>query len=131
MNTTISRQIRFVNFITDLLIFAIISSAILVTLKSNFSSLSTDNKYIDRIISLLLYSAYYLVCEGIFRTTPGKFLTKTKVVTNDGEAASFQLILIRSITRIIPFEPLSIFFSDNKNCWHDTISKTKLIRVNH
>ena len=84
----------------------------------------------SRILCLALYLFYYLIFELTIHTTPGKLLTKTKIVSNDNETPAFDAIVIRTLLRIIPFEPISIFFSDQKLCWHDQFSKTKLTYIN-
>jgi len=45
----------------------------------------------------------------------------------DGNKPSFGLILGRSLSRIIPFDALS-FLGANAIGWHDTISKTRVIK---
>jgi uncharacterized RDD family membrane protein YckC len=76
------------------------------------------------IYSLALYVLYYCLFEFYFGKTPGKFLTGTIVVTEDGNRASFKTLLIRSIVRLIPLDALSFLFSLG---WHDQISRTIVI----
>lgn len=73
----------------------------------------------------MLYVLYYLFFEYFWGRTLGKFLIKTKVVNKEGEKPSFQQLLIRNLSRLIPLDPLSFFFS--KRGWHDTISKTYVV----
>ncbi|RYH74534.1 RDD family protein [Flavobacteriaceae bacterium 144Ye] len=72
-----------------------------------------------------LYVMYHAFFEHFFGKTPGKFITKTKVVKNDGSKPSFMNILGRNTARLIPFDPLSFLFSDRG--WHDQISNTYVI----
>lgn len=73
----------------------------------------------------LLYVMYHFISEYFFGKTLGKFLTKTKVLNEEGEKPSFQQLLIRNLFRLIPLDPFSFLFS--KRGWHDTISKTYVI----
>jgi uncharacterized RDD family membrane protein YckC len=41
--------------------------------------------------------------------TVGKYVTGTQVLTEDGEQPSVGTIFIRTLCRIIPFEPFSFF----------------------
>jgi len=127
----VSRGIRLLNFLLDLVVFALIASTIIFIIKTQTHLLNTENRLTDRILSLIIYILYYFAFETIFYSTPGKLLTKTRVVNEENESPSNASILLRSILRIIPLEPFSIFFSSTKQCWHDRFSKTKIIRINH
>lgn len=72
---------------------------------------------------------YYLVFEGIFKTTIGKLITRTKIVRLDNENLGFIDILLRTFSRFIPFEQLS-FLMDNSVGWHDKISETRIVDKN-
>ena len=128
---TVSRGIRFVNFIVDLIVFAIIASTLLFIIHSTTDLYNDENRVANRIFSLLIYFLYYLIFETLLKTTPGKLVTKSRIVEENGETPTNSSIALRSILRLIPFEPLSIFFSKNKSCWHDRFSKTKIIRIIH
>jgi uncharacterized RDD family membrane protein YckC len=91
---------RFLTMILDMvgyIIFSVIIGFILGLVLA-----FTDNiDYIDRInehlLGLAMISLYYIPQELIFGRTIGKFITKTKVVTLDGERPSFKVIFIRTI----------------------------------
>ena len=125
----ISRRIRFINFIIDLFLYSIIVSTLLVILNKYSSILNQGNENYQRIISILFYILYYFIFEFFIQTTPGKLITKCKVISIDLKTPSILSILLRSIFRIIPLEPISIFFTSKKECLHDKLSKTKIIRV--
>jgi uncharacterized RDD family membrane protein YckC len=78
-------------------------------------------------LGIIISLGYYLLFESIWNKTPAKFLTKTKVITKDGEKPSFKTILIRTLCRLIPFEAFSFLGSKNPVGWHDEISKTRVI----
>src|SRR3982750_3809188 len=44
---------------------------------------------------------YYLFFEGIWRRTPGKWMSLTKVVGEGGKKASFGQIVVRCIIRVV------------------------------
>ncbi|QGJ69973.1 Hypothetical protein PBC10988_16620 [Planctomycetales bacterium 10988] len=78
------------------------------------------------ISSMMIFVFYFLVFEGLFRRTPGKILTQTKVTSFLGEPASFLQIVLRTLGRFIPFDVLS-YFLDNPQGWHDMISQTYVV----
>jgi uncharacterized RDD family membrane protein YckC len=78
------------------------------------------------IMSILVILAYYPFFETMYARTPGKWVTRTRVVTNDDERPTFNKILLRSLVRFIPFEPFSFFF--RVRGWHDVWSGTRVVR---
>lgn len=80
----------------------------------------------ESLLGLFLFVTYYLFFESIWQKTPAKWITKTKVVMQDGSKPDFKHILGRSFARLIPFEPFS-FLGKNPTGWHDTLSKTIVI----
>jgi uncharacterized RDD family membrane protein YckC len=72
--------------------------------------------------------AYYLFFEGIFKTTLGKIITKTKIIRSNGDSVEFVDVMIRTFCRLIPLEPFS-FLSGNKIGFHDNLSKTRLVNI--
>jgi uncharacterized RDD family membrane protein YckC len=75
------------------------------------------------------YFGYYTMMEYNFKgKTIAKMLTKTAVVQTDGKPITFVQAFERTFIRLIPFEPLSIFFNDNKLCWHDVHSGTVVVQ---
>jgi|GEM_PF-1386951 len=112
---------RFVNFLIDYIIISFVSFLI------GFSSPETFSKPISPyIVSIILILLYYLFFEGAFRTTIGKILTNSRVVSIDGTRADGTRIFERTLSRLIPFEPFS-FLSKDKSGWHDNLSKTVVI----
>ena len=55
---------------------------------------------------------FYSTFEATTGRTLAKYITKTKVVNKDGGKPSVETILIRSLCRFIPFEPLSFLWSE-------------------
>ncbi len=80
-----------------------------------------------RIIIYAILPLYYLFFESIWQSTPGKWITKTKVVRIDGTKPGFLQILGRTISRFIPFDNFSFLFNNTPRGWHDRISKTLVV----
>ena len=130
--TSISK--RFINYLIDaiaisMILFLLILILSIILIKINPESLKIitgEQKYFEYILFVISMFCYYYLFESINGKTIGKYLTKTKVVRLDGEKPKSKDILIRTLSRFIPFEPLS-FLGENKMGWHDTISKTSVV----
>lgn len=70
---------------------------------------------------------YYTVFEALTQRTPGKWLSKSRVVYVSGKKPSFFSIVLRSLARITVID---LFFSPFLGMpLHDYISKTRVIAV--
>lgn len=79
------------------------------------------------LIAFLNYFVYYSFCEKVFRGyTLGKLITRTRAVLENGEELTWKNAILRSLSRLVPFEVFS-GFSDTP--WHDSWTKTMVIRV--
>lgn len=127
----IPKKIRLLNWLLDCCIS--IGLFILIIRIFFHSGLSRDWETTVDILLILFNFLYYLFFESLFGKSPAKFLTKTQVVYENGCAANFKTIFVRSITRYIPLEPFFILFSEEKLGLHDTLSNTKTIynSINH
>jgi uncharacterized RDD family membrane protein YckC/type II secretory pathway pseudopilin PulG len=105
---------RFANYFLDAIFAGILNFAVAMFVISNDQYGSAY--FLGWGTSLL----YYIVFEGIWQRTPGKWITGTKVVTKDGRQPSFGKIVGRSFCRLIPFNALSILFGAPV-AWHDSI----------
>jgi len=88
------------------------------------SFLTSVLNYLFNFSSILFF---YVLFETIWGKTPAKWITKTKVVMRDGSKPSFGRVLIRTLARFIPFDPLSFCFNKNPIGWHDKLSKTIVV----
>lgn len=129
----VSKGKRFSNFFIDIIFFYIFLF-IFVFIYAMISdpgyagsNSSNDEDTLLTLIGYLVLFSYYFIFESIFGKTPGKFITKTKVVNLDGTSPNAKSIFIRSLSRFIPFEPLSVLFSKNLLGWHDNLSKTMVV----
>ena len=71
---------------------------------------------------------YYLFFESIFQSTPGKALTNTIVVNDNGQRPRFIQLLGRTFGRLIPFDALSFFGNDARG-WHDSLPGTYVVEA--
>ena len=66
--------------------------------------------------------------ESLTGRTMAKLITRTKVVMENGDKPTFEVILTRTLCRLIPFNWIS-FLGDDGVGWHDSLSKTRVISV--
>jgi uncharacterized RDD family membrane protein YckC len=124
---------RFGHFIIDLICFEIVIYIvkylidISAALTNSVPVVSLTLGLISSISTLLLYPTLYLYCEYGWQKTPGKYLTKTVVINEYGDKPNFRQLALRSLIRIVPFEPFSCL-GDNSNGWHDRWSTTFVVK---
>ena len=70
---------------------------------------------------------YYNIFEIFTARTLGKLVTQTIVVNEYGEKPHYEVVLLRSLCRLIPFEILS-FIGMPPRGWHDSLSKTYVVK---
>jgi uncharacterized RDD family membrane protein YckC len=123
-----SNWLRFATFIIDnvAILVCAFCLGVFVALVLGEEGVERLENIPDFLLGFAIMTFFYCFFEGIWGRTPGKLICGTKVVSEDGGPPSFGQILGRSLCRFIPFEPLS-FFTDRG--WHDSISKTFVIRV--
>ena len=119
--------IRFVNFIIDFFAFVILAILGSLLLDSIFTTSDTQLLLTTGYgLIFVIFMLYYGVSEFVFQKTLGKYFTKTKVVTNEGEKPGIITILIRTLCRLIPFDRLSFLIF--KKGFHDKLSETQVIK---
>jgi uncharacterized RDD family membrane protein YckC len=78
------------------------------------------------IVAYFNYIVYYTFCERLFRGyTLGKLITGTRAIRNDGQELTFKDTILRTLSRIVPFEVFSGF---GGYPWHDRWTKTMVIK---
>jgi len=118
-----SSKKRLINFLVDTTIWFLLLY-LLGYLAREFESM----EYIfSALMWLLIFGAYSIISEFFFRKTIGKYFTKTKVVFKNGVKPAFRLIVIRTWSRAIPFEFLSLGLGSDAEAWHDVLSKTMVV----
>lgn len=87
---------------------------------------TTDILLLSYAIGFFNYLLYYTICEKAFRGyTLGKLITGTRAIREDGGELTFKDALLRSLSRLVPFEALSGFGRP----WHDSWTKTQVVQV--
>lgn len=121
--------IRFVHLLVDNIIFCsifytLIRSLLYYDFAAEFLS-KFENQFGERFSLFLLICLfrviYFLFFEGLFRATPAKFLTQTRVCHYDGSEANTQSIVARTFSRLFPLESITFLFGYNL---HDNWSAT-------
>src|ERR671913_2034592 len=79
------------------------------------------------VIPMVLLFVYYTFFEAMWHRTPGKWAAGTRVIDASGAPPSLKQVALRSVCRMIPFEAFSML-GDGIG-WHDTIPKTRVVRV--
>jgi uncharacterized RDD family membrane protein YckC len=118
---------RLANNIIDLVafMFIVFIISLLVGLFGNAEILESESFAMQIIFYLVLF-LYYLVMESTWGITLGKLVTGTQVVDMDGNKPDLSTIAIRTLCRFIPFDAIS--FLGTKG-WHDSISKTMVVKI--
>lgn len=122
---------RFLNYLIDYIVFNIISKVFNIGFLYGTSMLNSYNYYAQLWLSIAFsitgWFLYYFLTEFLFKgRSIGKFITGTKAVNNDGSDISAKTALLRTLCRIVPFEPFSAF---GGHPWHDKWTKTHVIDV--
>ncbi len=120
---------RFLHYLIDVVVMQVLKFAIafpLVMILGPRSAL-VANPLLGFAFGLSVWIAYYIVMEGRFQRTVGKFATGTIVVSEDGGVPTFSQILGRSFSRLVPFEGLTCI-GDPSRGWHDKWSRTYVVR---
>ncbi len=79
------------------------------------------------LVGILNYIVYYTICEKLFRGyTLGKVITGTRAIRQDGKELTFKDALLRSLSRLVPFEVFSGF---STLTWHDSWTDTMVIKA--
>ncbi|PZP51403.1 MAG: hypothetical protein DI598_03340 [Pseudopedobacter saltans] len=115
---------RIIDFLVDTIVILLISYLFNRTSNFyqyywNFSGISYWQVYC--VVTVL----YYIIGEGLFKTTLGKKASISKVVNSKGEKPSFLQIVVRSIVRLFPLDFIFIPFTDRT--LHDIASKTFVV----
>ena len=120
----VSTGIRFANYIIDIVIFYVL--VVLIALLLASLEPEGQDKAFVYLITYLIYVGYYTAMEGATQgRTIGKLITGSKVIKEEGSPITWKDALMRSLARIVPFEPFSAL---GGYPWHDKWTKTKVIK---
>ena len=125
-----SKGTRFANYLIDIVMvypFAFVIGILIGIFDPYFFDYMTEAE--ETLLGFCIFFVYYLFFEGVFEKTIGKMITKTKVISINGDAPKFSDIIGRTLSRCIPFEAFS-FLGESGIGWHDSISKTLVVSAN-
>jgi uncharacterized RDD family membrane protein YckC len=124
---------RFLSFYIDLFVISIIYYPALYLYTKFALGENALIEFPDLELALLFgtfgFFIYYLIFEGLLESTIGKKITGLKLTGLENLPIRQKLIqvLLRTLSRLIPFEPISLFLTgEGKMMWHDRISKIKV-----
>ena len=125
---------RFVNYLVDLIVFfGIVFIAAFVVGMLNPQTINsigeenTGTDIIENLVYTAIFTLYLFGTETIFKgKTVGKVITGTRAVNEDGSNITPKTALLRSLSRIVPFEVISALGSPSYP-WHDKWTKTYVI----
>jgi uncharacterized RDD family membrane protein YckC len=119
------RDSRFGNYLLDRIGFYILVYLCFALVGAFSNVWDADNPLLLVLLLIVIYFSYYALTEYLFGKTPAKILTRTHVITLDGQRLSFPNAIGRSLCRLIPFDNFSFLFT--KNGWHDDLSGTRVV----
>ncbi|TGD79071.1 RDD family protein [Hymenobacter wooponensis] len=120
-----SKTRRLINWLIDDVVI-LLALAMVVRLISDAEA----TQWQLRLASLGALFLYYVSGEFFFQRSLGKLLTRTIVVNKRDERPSLTAIVLRTVCRFIPLEPLSMLLN-TKYAWHDRLSGTKVVFINY
>ena len=136
--TPVGSWLRFVNYLIDVILFYCIvfivggligvaavtagqDAEIYVSATNNVEAL-----LLQYLVSFILFITIYTISEGTTKgKTLGKLITGTRAIKKDGNHITWRDALLRSLSRVVPFEPFSAFGGFP---WHDTWTNTIVMK---
>lgn len=114
---------RFLTYLIDTIVFYAISMVIGFIMGIMMGGVSASI-YIAIYVTLFLY---YIALEASSGKTVGKMVMRTRVVTVSGGKPSVGQCFIRTISRLVPLEFISVWIEDSV-MWHDQWASTRVIK---
>lgn len=84
------------------------------------------NPFLNLLITISIQLTYYAFMEYKLGKTVGKFITGTKVLYANGDSINFKNAILRSLSRIVPFEAFSLLGTPPRG-WHDYWTDTCVV----
>jgi uncharacterized RDD family membrane protein YckC len=121
-NYFIDRVVILILFFMSIFILAILFAA---------SGESIDEEgagftFFSYLILFAVHIGYYAIMESVFGRTVGKFVSGTCVVDSQGRTPEAQVIILRTLSRLVPFEAFS-FLGTPARGWHDQWTDTWVV----
>ncbi|NOQ73992.1 MAG: hypothetical protein GQ574_18445 [Crocinitomix sp.] len=120
---------RLLHYIIDMLLYATLCTTGTFYFVGNifmFNGWTLGDNSVLLMLMLIGQFLYYPFFEVVLGTTPGKILTGSIVVKEDGSKLKLKDAMNRTLVRVVPFEPFSFF--SNGSGWHDKWTKTKVVK---
>jgi uncharacterized RDD family membrane protein YckC len=125
-----SRKRRFANSVIDsvgiLVLIFVVATVMTVVTPSVIAHLSGLGGYLLQIALILLY---YVPAEFLTGRTPGKIITRTRVISRTGQPLTAQQVVGRTLLRLIPLEALT--FLARGPGLHDRASGTRVVMTHN
>lgn len=118
---------RFGNYLVDCICFSFILMTGAFAFDGWLGVVPEDGSPLLGILFFILYFLYHFLFELLGGKTPGKYLTRTRVVNSLGEKPGLRQLVIRNLCRLILFDNLSFLFGKGL---HDGLSGTIVIKEN-
>ncbi|MEO8583312.1 MAG: RDD family protein [Flavitalea sp.] len=124
---------RFAHYLIDALIYDFLAVIGLIAYfiqtgnEDRIQSIVASWGFLERYTLVFFYGLFMSLNEGIFKgQSLGKLITRTKAVNMDGTTITWQTAFKRGLSRIVPFEAISILFG---RPWHDQWTNTRVIKL--
>jgi len=137
MPSVASKTRRLANYILDMIIFRLLLiptwyligyfTASIGILNAN-TVVWLTKPIVEWLLGIVSFFFYYFAFETIWQRTPAKLITGTKVFHLHGTKPTAKTIAVRTLIRLVPFEPFSFLGKDAKG-WHDIWSQTFVARL--
>ncbi|WP_430404557.1 RDD family protein [Fluviicola sp.] len=129
----VSQGVRFGYFMIDVAFFYIITFiigliiGIVVVATGNIELLREGSGFIKSLdlMGYPIFFLYYAISEALGGATLGKLICGYRVIDEQANKVSFGKAMLRTICRYIPFESFSCLAERG---WHDTLSKTYVVK---
>jgi uncharacterized RDD family membrane protein YckC len=108
-------------FSAELGVFALVT-------QTDISWVERESDVVGFLIGIFVIFLYYGFFESLFSASIGKFITGTRVITNEGGKPGLKTVLGRTLSRCIPFEFLT-FLKKNPIGMHDHLADTIVIDI--
>lgn len=121
----VSAGVRFADYIIDFIISYIILLIVIRLMAGDSPGVEQAGGFLT-FIGYLVYLLYYTIMEGAAGgRTIGKMITGSRTIKNDGSNVTWNDALLRSLSRLVPFEAFSAL---GGNPWHDSWTQTKVVK---
>ncbi|XZF16574.1 RDD family protein [Chitinophagaceae bacterium MMS25-I14] len=130
---TVGPGLRFVHLFIDMFCFGILVELtglilVIVTEAAHGTPIpAAVLLFVANIIMGCSYPLFYILCEYKWQCTPGKFITRSRVINEYAERPDLITVILRTFCRIVPFEPFSCLTGPYSYGWHDRWSKTYVV----